>query len=53
MPLTDFECPECGGVLHTDDLLEKECVTPGCGAELPDDLYDDVRPFYTPSDVDV
>ena len=35
MPLTDFACPECGGLLHTDDLIEGECVTPGCGAEFP------------------
>lgn len=34
MPLTDYACPECGGCLHTDDLLEGECVTPGCGAEF-------------------
>lgn len=35
MPLTDSACPECGGLFHTDDLIEGECITPGCGAEFP------------------
>ena len=52
MPLTDKECPNCGGVLHTDDLLEQECVTPGCGHTLPDELYSDVNEFYVPEGVD-
>lgn len=51
MPVTDIECPNCGGVLHTDDLLERECVTSGCGHELPSSLYDDARDFYTPQSV--
>lgn len=34
MPLTDYACPECGGLLHSDDLLEGKCITPGCGAEF-------------------
>lgn len=41
MPLTDYACPACGGLLHTDDLIDDECVTPGCGATLSD--YADTR----------
>lgn len=35
MPLADYACPNCEGCLHTDDLIEGECVTPGCGEEFP------------------
>lgn len=34
MPMTHYQCPDCGGCLHTDDLLEGECVTPACGYDL-------------------
>lgn len=53
MSLTDVTCPDCDGYLHTDDLLERECVTPGCGATLPASLYEEenIRAFYTPGSV--
>lgn len=47
MPLTDYACPACGGLLHTDDLLDGECVTPGCGETFPAGLgYRDDLPTY-------
>lgn len=51
MPITKKKCPDCDGWLHTDDLIERECVTPGCGAELPEEIYDDVIGFYTPESI--
>lgn len=45
MPLTDHECPECGKVLHTDDLIAGVCLGgdyyprgSGCGSDLPDEV---------------
>jgi len=34
MPLTDYACPNCDGLLHSDDLIERECITPNCGCDL-------------------
>jgi len=36
--MTDYGCPGCGGLMHTDDLLEGECVTQGCGETFPPGL---------------
>jgi len=41
MPMTDLECPNCGGALHTDDLVESTCVTPGCGHEFTREFYEE------------
>jgi hypothetical protein len=49
MPFTDYACPACGGRLHTDDLIEGKCVTPGCGESFPRGLGDrDDLPQYKP-----
>lgn len=36
MQLTDYACPNCDGLLHSDDLIDDKCVTSGCGATLSD-----------------
>jgi len=37
MPLTDIECPNCGGFVHSDGILDAEHAL-GCGEELPQDI---------------
>lgn len=32
MPVTNYLCPGCRGLLHTDDLMEGRCITNDCGA---------------------
>lgn len=51
MPFTDKECPTCGATVHTDSLLEKQCLN--CGDEYPDEMYEGVEDFYTPEEVDL
>lgn len=51
MPITSRACPECGGCLHTDDLIEGECITPGCGETFSSGLgHRDDLPKYDPDD---
>lgn len=40
MPLTDYTCPECGGIVHTDGLIDGEHVL-GCGVEFSEDWLEE------------
>ena len=53
MSLTDRTCPECGTVLYTDDLEDKQCPSDDCGIELPDEMYEDVIEWYVPEEVNL
>lgn len=44
MPITDVECPFCGGEVHTDGLIDGRHHL-GCGRELPDEIRWENYPY--------